>query len=222
MVCPSIGSFSLEHGRWRIVNGSHYEYRTKIIFTCDPGYYRLGPAHIQCTANGAWSWRNERPHCQSKCVVQLQSTICLALLVEGLNLPDCLCLSYPLPSLSVISCGDLATPPSGKKIGTQTSFGATAIFTCDNGYMLVGSTVRECLSSGLWSGTETRCLGNVLYIHCCSHLLFQACLPGSGSTWFLNLVKCDRIVINLDSSSTIIHKFVYTYSFFIVTIFRIL
>lgn len=78
MVCPSIGSFSLEHGRWRIVNGSHYEYRTKIIFTCDPGYYRLGPAHIQCMANGAWSWRNERPHCQSKCVIQLQSTSCLA------------------------------------------------------------------------------------------------------------------------------------------------
>ncbi|KTG45686.1 hypothetical protein cypCar_00000682, partial [Cyprinus carpio] len=126
VVCPSIGSFSLEHGRWRIVNGSHYEYRTKIIFTCDPGYYRLGPAHIQCMANGVWSWKNERPHCQ------------------------------------IISCGDLATPPNGKKIGTQTSFGATAIFTCDNAYMLVGSTVRECLSSGLWSGTETRCLAG----HC--------------------------------------------------------
>ena len=28
--------------------------------------------------------------------------------------------------------------------------------------MLVGSVVRECLSSGLWSGTETRCLGTRL------------------------------------------------------------
>uniref|UniRef100_A0A671WNK1 CUB and Sushi multiple domains 3 n=1 Tax=Sparus aurata TaxID=8175 RepID=A0A671WNK1_SPAAU len=126
VVCPSIGSFSLEHGRWRIVNGSHYEYRTRIVFTCDPGYYRLGPAHIQCLANGMWSWRNERPHCQ------------------------------------VISCGELPSPPNGKKIGTQTTFGATAIFTCDAGFMLVGSVVRECLSSGLWSGTETRCLAG----HC--------------------------------------------------------
>ncbi|KAF3833948.1 hypothetical protein F7725_025152 [Dissostichus mawsoni] len=66
VVCPSIGSFSLEHGRWRIVNGSHYEYRTRIVFTCDPGYYRLGPAHIQCLSTGMWSWRNERPHCQSE------------------------------------------------------------------------------------------------------------------------------------------------------------
>uniref|UniRef100_A0A6Q2X490 CUB and Sushi multiple domains 3a n=1 Tax=Esox lucius TaxID=8010 RepID=A0A6Q2X490_ESOLU len=126
VVCPSIGSFSLEHGRWRIVNGSHYEYGTKIIFSCDPGYYRLGPAHIQCMANGLWSWRNERPHCQ------------------------------------IISCGDLPVPPNGKKIGTQMTFGATAIFTCDVGFMLVGSTVRECLSSGLWSGQETRCLAG----HC--------------------------------------------------------
>ncbi|PWA15041.1 hypothetical protein CCH79_00008738 [Gambusia affinis] len=126
VVCPSIGSFSLEHGRWRIVNGSHYEYRTRIVFTCDPGYYRLGPAHIQCLANGVWSWKNERPHCQ------------------------------------IISCGDLPSPHNGKKIGTQTTFGATAIFTCDVGFMLVGSAVRECLSSGLWSGTETKCLAG----HC--------------------------------------------------------
>uniref|UniRef100_A0A3B4G5H6 CUB and sushi domain-containing protein 3-like n=1 Tax=Pundamilia nyererei TaxID=303518 RepID=A0A3B4G5H6_9CICH len=126
VVCPSIGSFSLEHGRWRIVNGSHYEYKTRIVFTCDPGYYRLGPAHIECLSNGVWSWRNERPHCQ------------------------------------VISCGELPSPPNGKKIGTQTTFGATAIFTCDAGFMLVGSAVRECLSSGLWSGTETRCLAG----HC--------------------------------------------------------
>uniref|UniRef100_A0A669CHK6 CUB and Sushi multiple domains 3 n=1 Tax=Oreochromis niloticus TaxID=8128 RepID=A0A669CHK6_ORENI len=134
VVCPSIGSFSLEHGRWRIVNGSHYEYKTRIVFTCDPGYYRLGPAHIECLSNGVWSWRNERPHCQ------------------------------------VISCGELPSPANGKKIGTQTTFGATAIFTCDAGFMLVGSAVRECLSSGLWSGTETRCLGMYQQIQEC---LFQ-------------------------------------------------
>ncbi|KAK3515036.1 hypothetical protein QTP70_003356 [Hemibagrus guttatus] len=126
MVCPSIGSFTLDHGKWKIVNGSRYEYGTMIAFNCNPGYYRLGPAHIHCTSNGTWSWRNERPRCK------------------------------------IISCGMLPTPPNGKKIGTQTTFGATAIFTCDVGYVLVGSTVRECLASGLWSGSETRCLAG----HC--------------------------------------------------------
>ncbi|XP_016429682.1 CUB and sushi domain-containing protein 3-like [Sinocyclocheilus rhinocerous] len=126
VVCPSIGSFTLDHGKWRIVNGSRYEYGTKVAFTCNTGYYRLGPAHIHCTSNGTWSWRNERPRCK------------------------------------IISCGELPTPPNGKKIGTQTTFGASAIFTCNSGYILVGSTVRECLASGLWSGTETHCLAG----HC--------------------------------------------------------
>ncbi|XP_037533201.1 CUB and sushi domain-containing protein 3 [Nematolebias whitei] len=126
MTCPSLSSFSLDHGRWRIVNGSHNEFGTKIIFTCNPGYYRVGPAHIQCLANGVWSWRNERPRCR------------------------------------ILSCGDLPTPPNGKKIGTQTTFGASGIFSCNLGYVLTGSTVRECLLSGLWSGMETRCLAG----HC--------------------------------------------------------
>lgn len=66
MVCPSIGSFALDHGKWKIVNGSRYEYGTVIAFSCNPGYYRLGPAHIHCTSNGTWSWRNERPRCKSE------------------------------------------------------------------------------------------------------------------------------------------------------------
>ncbi|XP_031134127.1 CUB and sushi domain-containing protein 3-like isoform X1 [Sander lucioperca] len=126
IMCPSLSSFSLDHGKWRIVNGSHYEYGTKIVFTCNPGFYRVGPTHIQCLANGVWSWRNERPRCR------------------------------------IISCGDLTTPPNGKKIGTQTTFGASAIFSCNLGYVLTGSTVRECLLSGLWSGMETHCLAG----HC--------------------------------------------------------
>uniref|UniRef100_A0A3B3UG07 Sushi domain-containing protein n=1 Tax=Poecilia latipinna TaxID=48699 RepID=A0A3B3UG07_9TELE len=61
-----------------------------------------------------------------------------------------------IPRCIVISCGDLPTPPNGKKIGTQTTFGASAIFSCNLGYVLTGSTVRECLLSGLWSGMDTQ------------------------------------------------------------------
>uniref|UniRef100_A0AAZ3QFV8 CUB and Sushi multiple domains 2 n=1 Tax=Oncorhynchus tshawytscha TaxID=74940 RepID=A0AAZ3QFV8_ONCTS len=59
---------------------------------------------------------------------------------------------YPEPRLAceIISCGDLGTPPNGNKIGTLTVFGATAIFSCNTGYTLVGSRVRECMSNGLW------------------------------------------------------------------------
>uniref|UniRef100_H0WLJ2 CUB and Sushi multiple domains 1 n=1 Tax=Otolemur garnettii TaxID=30611 RepID=H0WLJ2_OTOGA len=66
------------------------------------------------------------------------------------------------PSCKVISCGSLPFPPNGNKIGTLKVYGATAIFTCNTGYTLVGSHVRECLANGLWSGMETRCLAG----HC--------------------------------------------------------
>lgn len=66
------------------------------------------------------------------------------------------------PPISVISCGDLGTPPNGHKIGTLTVYGATAIFSCNTGYTLVGSRVRECMSNGLWSGTQVQCLGESL------------------------------------------------------------
>ncbi|KAM3932341.1 CUB and sushi domain-containing protein 1 isoform 2-T2 [Leptodactylus fuscus] len=66
------------------------------------------------------------------------------------------------PSCMVISCGDLPTPPNGNRIGTLNVYGATTIFTCNSGYTLVGSHVRECLANGLWSGADTRCLAG----HC--------------------------------------------------------
>uniref|UniRef100_H3CV01 CUB and Sushi multiple domains 2 n=1 Tax=Tetraodon nigroviridis TaxID=99883 RepID=H3CV01_TETNG len=72
------------------------------------------------------------------------------------NYPD------PRPVCDIISCRDLGTPPNGNKIGTLTVFGATAIFSCNTGYTLVGSRVRECMSNGLWSGTQVQCLAG----HC--------------------------------------------------------
>uniref|UniRef100_A0AAQ4QYC2 CUB and Sushi multiple domains 2 n=1 Tax=Gasterosteus aculeatus aculeatus TaxID=481459 RepID=A0AAQ4QYC2_GASAC len=72
------------------------------------------------------------------------------------NYPD------PRPVCEIISCGDLGTPPNGNKIGTLTVYGATAIFSCNTGYTLVGSRVRECMSNGLWSGTQVQCLAG----HC--------------------------------------------------------
>ncbi|XP_055074905.1 CUB and sushi domain-containing protein 2 [Misgurnus anguillicaudatus] len=68
----------------------------------------------------------------------------------------------PRPSCEIISCGELGTPPNGNKIGTLTVYGATAIFSCNTGYTLVGSRVRECMSNGLWSGAEVQCLSG----HC--------------------------------------------------------
>ncbi|XP_027021418.2 CUB and sushi domain-containing protein 1 isoform X3 [Tachysurus fulvidraco] len=80
----------------------------------------------------------------------------------------------------IISCGELPSPPNGKKMGTLTTFGATAIFMCNTGYTLVGSHMRECLANGLWSGVEIKCLAG----HCDSpDPITNGHISGDGSSY---------------------------------------
>ncbi|XP_069583000.1 CUB and sushi domain-containing protein 1 [Ranitomeya imitator] len=144
-----------------------------------------------CQEDGSWSNTGKPPVCQPISCPSLDSQLsehiiwrlvsgslneygCQALLscspgyfLQGLRLLQCRANGTwsggdVKPSCTVISCGDLPTPPNGNRIGTLNVYGATTIFTCNTGYTLVGSHVRECLANGLWSGTETRCLAG----HC--------------------------------------------------------
>ncbi|EDL30240.1 mCG115553, partial [Mus musculus] len=126
VTCPDISSISVEHGRWRLIFETQYQFQAQLMLICDPGYYYTGQRVIRCQANGRWSLGESMPTCQ------------------------------------IISCGELPTPPSGHRIGTMSVYGATAIFSCNSGYTLVGSRVRECMANGLWSGSEVRCLAG----HC--------------------------------------------------------
>ncbi|XP_071958743.1 sushi domain-containing protein 2-like [Antedon mediterranea] len=60
-------------------------------------------------------------------------------------------------SLAVIACPYIRTPSNGKKgfVGGQNNHlvGATITFYCNDGYILSGSTTRNCKSNGEWTGT---------------------------------------------------------------------
>ena len=57
-------------------------------------------------------------------------------------------------------CPILEEPDNGRIVCSRSGLGIGdfCIVTCDDGFELVGSTVRECLANQTWSGTEATCV----------------------------------------------------------------
>jgi len=58
----------------------------------------------------------------------------------------------------ISDCGTIENPTNGiVTLSNGTSFEASAIYACNEGFELVGTSRRQCLSSGYWSGAEPLC-----------------------------------------------------------------
>ena len=64
---------------------------------------------------------------------------------------------YGVSLFSVVDCGSLTDPVNGQVNTNGTTFGETAIYSCDTGYNLVGNNTRTCQATGQWSGNEPTC-----------------------------------------------------------------
>lgn len=62
---------------------------------------------------------------------------------------------------SAKDCGILSVPLNGSLTGSETTFPNEVTFSCDDGFILNGSSVRHCLSDGSWSGIQTSCEGEL-------------------------------------------------------------
>ena len=57
-----------------------------------------------------------------------------------------------------VDCGILPRPQDGDVALDITTYGATAVYSCDPGFNVDGDATRSCLADGSWSGVEPRCV----------------------------------------------------------------
>ena len=66
-------------------------------------------------------------------------------------------------SSTVIDCGPLDDPEFGIVSVSNTTYTSVANYSCSIGHNLTeGNVVRTCQISGLWSGSEPNCTGEIL------------------------------------------------------------
>lgn len=69
--------------------------------------------------------------------------------------------------LHVKDCGPLATPTNGVvNVPSGTTYGQTATYSCNPGYILTGSATRQCAEDGYWTGALPVCVAIGMYHQC--------------------------------------------------------
>ena len=59
--------------------------------------------------------------------------------------------------LTAIDCGDPGTVKNGRRDLSSTTFSNTVTYFCDDGFIMIGSSVRRCRRNGQWSGSIPEC-----------------------------------------------------------------
>ena len=71
---------------------------------------------------------------------------------------------YLINSFFIVDCGPLKKPAHGKVSYNITTYRAEATYECDSSYSLVGDPVRICGKNGNWSGSDTMCDKQSMYL----------------------------------------------------------
>lgn len=58
-----------------------------------------------------------------------------------------------------VKCENPGTPDFGRRYGSNFLMGSEVVFSCDNGYELIGSSQLQCLETGDWDDAVPYCRG---------------------------------------------------------------
>ncbi len=113
--------------------GNSYAFNAEATYSCDTGFSLVDNNTRTCTGNGSstnGSFDGEAPTCEGECIKIAK--LCSNILY------------------TVITCSPLSDPSNGTVAYNVESleFGTQAIYSCDNGFSLVGNTTRTCTGDG--------------------------------------------------------------------------
>ena len=157
--------------------GTDFSFGSSISYKCDEGYRITGNTERQCQADGSWS--GSSPTCLFIiCPIPEPNR---NVIVRGHdytygNELEYLCnTGYVLDGPSTRRCtesgewsgkepecvrNECPRPPpfqNGRYYASSYSQGSNLVYTCNEGYSLVGKGIRLCLSTHEWSGNEPYC-----------------------------------------------------------------
>ncbi|XP_065178430.1 mucin-2-like isoform X6 [Sycon ciliatum] len=171
----------IENGQ-RIVSPDNglYSVGTTVTYSCVAGYSLLGTNVLRCLPNGQYS--EPAPTCRvSSCsdpgtpanAIREGDEFTVSSVVRFTCRPG-----YTLrgtefrvcqedgswtgtpPECTVSSCGNPGQPENGIRFGSTFTVGAAVLFTCNDGYRLVGDPRLTCQPNGQWNSARPVCTVN--------------------------------------------------------------
>ncbi|XP_051576791.1 sushi, von Willebrand factor type A, EGF and pentraxin domain-containing protein 1 isoform X5 [Myxocyprinus asiaticus] len=147
----------LEHGQY---HGEDFYAGSSVVYQCKPGFYLLGESKMLCANNGKWT--TNPPACLDvdECALgsecdehaSCQNT-------DGSHICTCI---HPYSGdgrncTEPVKCKDPGVPEFGHREGSSFIMGNDVVFSCTEGYELIGSSHMSCSDKGIWEGAVPYC-----------------------------------------------------------------
>ncbi|XP_056124585.1 sushi, von Willebrand factor type A, EGF and pentraxin domain-containing protein 1 isoform X2 [Rhinichthys klamathensis goyatoka] len=147
----------LEHGQY---HGDDFYAGSLVLYQCKPGFYLLGENKMMCTNNGKWI--GNPPACLDVDECSLGSECdehASCLNTDGSHICTC------IPPYSgdgrnctePVKCKDPGIPEFGHREGINFIMGSEVVFSCKEGYELIGSSRLSCTEEGIWKEDVPYC-----------------------------------------------------------------
>ncbi|KAL0970174.1 hypothetical protein UPYG_G00238360 [Umbra pygmaea] len=147
----------LEHG---LFQGSDFHAGSSVMYQCNSGFYLLGDAKVLCSNGGRWG--GNPPACldvdecalgsdcdqHASCQNTDGSYTCSCIQPYSGDGKNC---------TEPVKCENPGLLEFGYRDGSSFLMGSEVIFTCEEGYELIGSSHIQCLETGRWNSPYPYC-----------------------------------------------------------------